>query len=88
MILCLALGRSPRRGLGTAFSLQMYTGKGTMSARSFNPESDDEDGGQPEARNDGEVLISLALKVRKKRMCNHHRRRRNVPHPSNEYGLR
>ena len=32
----------------------MYTGKGEMSARSFNPESDDEVGGQPAASNEGE----------------------------------
>ena len=41
-------------GLDTVFSLQVYTCKGTMSARSFNPESDDQDADQQEARNDGE----------------------------------
>ena len=45
---------STRRGLDTAFSLKVYTCKGSTSARSFNPDSDDEDGGHPEARNDGE----------------------------------
>ena len=45
---------STRRGLDTAFSLIVYTCKGSTSARSFNPESDDEDCDQPEARNDGE----------------------------------
>ena len=52
-------GLSTRRGLYTAFPLQVYTGsgKGSMSARSFNPDTEDEDKNKLWEANEGEVSV-------------------------------
>ena len=58
----------------------MYASNGYMSARSFNPDTDDEDERELELEEPmrEKLLFRLTLKVRKNRMCNNHRRKRKV----------
>ena len=82
---------STRRGLDTAFSLKVYTCKGSTSARSFNPDSDDEDGGQPEASNQGDSSNepgSAGTESEAEEDMQPPQAKRNLPHPSNENGQR
>ena len=81
-------GLSTRRGLYTAFPLQVYTGsgKGSMSARSFNPETEDEETSEHEEANEGEVPVRTESESEEERMCNNHRQRGNVPQQSSVWG--
>ena len=50
-------GLRARRSLHTAFPLQAHTGKGSMSARSFNPDTEDEDESEHAEANEGEAPV-------------------------------
>ena len=60
-----------------------------MSARSFNPDNDDEDGGHPEARNEGERFNESGTGSEEEEdLQPPPAKKKNVLHLSNEYGLR